>query len=111
MQFKGLLLFTMAACFTFTGCNEVKNIDSNESIDSSSQTEIAEQLDTTLPEGEDTLTAQVNIEKLELDFSNVEIEGDSSNVGISEFFHTDNGYGVFLFPHTSSDISFANFIS
>lgn len=108
MQFKRLLLLTMAACFTFTGCNEVKNIDSNESVDSSSsQTEIAEQLDTTLPEGEDALTAQVNIEKLELDFSNVEIEGDSSNVGISEFFHTDNGYGVFLFPHTSSDISFA----
>ncbi|MBQ3138168.1 MAG: extracellular solute-binding protein [Ruminococcus sp.] len=108
MQFKRLLLLTMAACFTFTGCNEVKNIDSNESVDSSSsQTEIAKQLDTTLPEGEDALTAQVNIEKLELDFSNVEIEGDSSNVGISEFFHTDNGYGVFLFPHTSSDISFA----
>ncbi len=107
MQFKRLLLLTMAACFTFTGCTEVKNIDSNESIDSSSQTEIAEQLDTTLPEGEDALTAQVNIEKLELDFDSIGITDVGFSTGMSEFFHTDNGYGVFLFPSGPCEIIFA----
>ena len=107
MQFKRLLLLTMAACFTFTGCNEVKNIDSNESVDSSSQTEIAEQLDTTLPEGEDALTAQVNIEKLELDFDSIGITDVGFSTGMSEFFRTDNGYGIFIFPSGPCEIIFA----
>ena len=107
MQFKRLLLLTMAACFTFTGCNKVKNIDSNESVDSSSQTEIAEQLDTTLPEGEDTLTAQVNIEKLELDFDSIGITDVGFSTGMSEFFRTDNGYGIFILPSGPCEIIFA----
>lgn len=100
MQFKRLLLLTMAACFTFTGCNEVKNIDSNESIDSSSQTEIAEQLDTMQPADDDPLTAQVKVEKLDLGVK---------DVGMSEFFYTDNGYGMFIFPQTSYDAVFAEY--
>ena len=86
MQFKRLLLLTMAACFTLAGCSETKE---NSTNDSSSQTEIAEQLDTTQPADDDPLTAQVKVEKLDLGVT---------DVGMSEFFHTENGYGMFVFP-------------
>jgi ABC-type glycerol-3-phosphate transport system substrate-binding protein len=97
MKFKRLLLLTMAACFTLAGCSETKE---NSTNDSSSQTEIAEQLDTTLPADDDPLTAQVKVEKLDLGVT---------DVGMSEFFHMENGYGMFVFPQTSYDAVFAEY--
>ncbi|MBR3901816.1 MAG: hypothetical protein IKJ60_09775 [Ruminococcus sp.] len=97
MQFKRLLSLTMAACFTLAGCSETKE---NSTNDSSSQTEIAEQLDTTQPADDDPLTAQVKVEKLDLGVT---------DVGMSEFFHTENGYGMFVFPQTSYDAVFAEY--
>lgn len=98
MQFKKMLLLLTAACFTLCGCSETKKVENV----SSENEEIQElqQVDTTLPDGEDLLTSTVRMETIDLGVT---------HVGASEMFITSDGYGVLLFPESPLDISFAEY--
>ncbi len=97
MQFKKMLLLLTAACFTLSGCTGTKKVETV-----SPETENIQQVDTTLPVGEDSLTTQVRVEEIDLG-----IEG----AGITELFITDGGYGAVTIPEENLDISFREFTS
>lgn len=97
MQFKKILLLVTAACFTLCGCSETKKVSQV-----TPETENIQQVDATQPVGEDLLTSKVSMEKIDLGVQ---------NVGASELFITDDGYGIFLFPEDSFEVNFAEYTS
>lgn len=100
MQFKKMLLILTAACFISGGCSETKKVE-NISPETEDIQEI-QQIEETQPLGEDPLTSTVRMETLDLGVQ---------HVGASEVFITNDGYGVFLFPESPLDISFAEYTS
>lgn len=100
MQFKKMLIILTAACFISCSCSETKKVE-NISPESEDIQEI-QQIEETKPLSEDPLTSTVRIETLDLGVQ---------HVGASEMFITSDGYGVFLFPESPLDISFAEYTS
>lgn len=98
MQFKKMLIILTAACFISCSCSETKKVE-NISPESEDIQEI-QQIGETKPLGEDPLTSTVRMETLDLGVQ---------HVGASEMFITSDGYGVFLFPESPLDISFAEY--
>lgn len=97
MRFKKILLLVTAACFTLCGCNETKKVSQV-----APETENLQQVEEHLSAGEDPLTSKVSMKKIDL---------EAQNMGASEWFITDDGYGIFLFSEDSLEVNFTEYTS